>query len=66
MIVGLAISNDHVKNASFHASHVLSACGSLLRSRREQEAAVLFLVDMERTMGWRTGHIIQDLRLQWR
>ncbi|KIX94671.1 uncharacterized protein Z520_09717 [Fonsecaea multimorphosa CBS 102226] len=65
MVVGLAVSNDHVQTAMFQASHILSACGMYLNNRDEQEAAVNFLEQMTRRMGWQTSHIIRDLREQW-
>ena len=65
MAVGLAVSNPDVTNAMFQGSHILSVCGSYLHDRRDQEAAVDFLVGMQNTMGWRTTQIIQDLREQW-
>ncbi|OQV01499.1 hypothetical protein CLAIMM_06846 [Cladophialophora immunda] len=65
MVVGLAVSNDHVQTAMFQASHILSACGMYLNNRDEQEAAVGFLEQMTQRMGWQTSHIIRDLKEQW-
>jgi hypothetical protein len=31
----------------------------------EQDAAVQFLEAMNKTMGWKTSQIVQDLRKQW-
>ncbi|EXJ53542.1 uncharacterized protein A1O5_13213 [Cladophialophora psammophila CBS 110553] len=65
MVVGLAVSNDHVQTAMFQGSHILSACGMYLNNREEQEAAVSFLEQMTRRMGWQTSHIIRGLKEQW-
>jgi hypothetical protein len=65
MVVGLATSNNHVLTGMFHASHALSACGMYLTDPQEQEAAVEFLVSMETKEGWRTQHIINNLKAQW-
>ena len=65
MVVGLAVSNDHVATAMFQASHVLAACGMYLNNREEQDAAVEFLKWMTKRMGWQTSHIVRDLEEQW-
>jgi hypothetical protein len=65
MVLGLAIHNDIVQSAIFQASHILSMCGFCLRDKKEQEAAVDFLIHMQHRTGWRTGHIISNLRSQW-
>jgi hypothetical protein len=63
--VGLAVSNPDVTNAMFQASHILAVCGSYLHDTADQEAAIDFLQGMNRTMGWRTSSIIEDLKEQW-
>ena len=65
MAVGLAVNNPDVSNAMFQGSHILTVCGSYLHDPTDQEAAVDFLIGMQKKMGWRTTQIIQDLRDQW-
>ena len=65
LAVGIAISNPDVTNAMFQGSHILAVCGSYLHDPVDQEAAVDFLKGMNRSMGWRTGPIIENLREQW-
>ena len=65
MAVGFAVNNPDVTNAMFQGSHILSVCGSYLHDPKDQEAAVEFLTGMQKSMGWRTTQIIQDLREQW-
>ncbi|KAI0884272.1 uncharacterized protein GGS22DRAFT_189401 [Annulohypoxylon maeteangense] len=66
MIFGYAKSNNHVKNAQFQVSHILAACGAYLTDAEEQDAAVEYLISMKRTTGWKTDHVIKDLREQWK
>ncbi len=65
MAVGLAVNNPDVSNAMFQGSHILTVCGSYLHDPKDQEAAVEFLIGMQKQMGWRTTQIIQDLKDQW-
>ena len=65
MAIGLAVSNPDVTNAMFQGSHILSVCGSYLHDPKDQEATVEFLKGMQKSMGWRTTQIIQDLHEQW-
>ncbi|EON61118.1 hypothetical protein W97_00329 [Coniosporium apollinis CBS 100218] len=65
MVISLAVCNDDVGSAMFHASHILSTCGSYLTDPIEREGAVDFLARMQRQMGWHTSHIISNLREQW-
>ncbi|KAL2436836.1 hypothetical protein ABEF95_014779 [Exophiala dermatitidis] len=65
LVLGLAVSNDHVATAMFQASHILSACGMYLDDPEEQEAAVEFLVRMHTRLGWQTAHVLRDLKEQW-
>jgi hypothetical protein len=65
LAVGIAVSNPDVTNAMFQGSHILAVCGSYLHDAADQEAAVEFLEGMNRTMGWRTLPIIENLREQW-
>lgn len=39
--------------------------GSYLSDPRDRDAAVEFLVNAERRIGWRTEHIVAHLRAQW-
>lgn len=64
-VMGLAVSNPTVENATFQASHTLSACGPYLTDAREQTAAIKFLEGMQSKMGWRTAHIRRELTEQW-
>lgn len=64
-VIGLAISNEGVPAATFHASHILCACGSYLEDERDREGAVQFLLDLEKKIGWRSSRIIANLREQW-
>ncbi|GME52276.1 Zn 2cys6 transcription factor protein [Neofusicoccum parvum] len=64
-VIGLAISNEGVPAATFHASHILCACGSYLEEERDREGAVQFLLDLEKKIGWRSSRIIANLREQW-
>jgi hypothetical protein len=36
-----------------------------LIDRKEQDAAVDFLVQMNKRIGWQTAHIVRDLKRQW-
>jgi Fungal specific transcription factor domain len=65
VIFGYAISNSHVSNAQFQASHILATCGAYLTDAQEQEAAIEYLRNVQRTMGWKTGAVIDDLRKEW-
>ncbi|KAI1206297.1 uncharacterized protein F4807DRAFT_235297 [Annulohypoxylon truncatum] len=66
MIFGYAQTNNHVKNAQFQVSHILVACGAYLTDAKEQDAAVEYLINMKKTTGWKTDHVIDDLREQWK
>ena len=65
MVIGLAVSNNHVANAQFNASHSLQTCGSYLSEPREQRAAIDLLSQIQRRIGWRTAHVAKDLKEQW-
>ena len=36
-----------------------------LAENREREGAIGFLASFENTTGWRTGHVVDQLRSQW-
>ncbi|KAK0621080.1 hypothetical protein DIS24_g11473 [Lasiodiplodia hormozganensis] len=65
IVIGLAISNEGVPAATFHASHILCTCGSYLEDERDREGAVQFLLDLEKQIGWRSSRIIANLRESW-
>lgn len=64
-IVGLAVSNEDVNNATFEASHILKTCGVYLKDEAEQNAAIAFLEHVQQKMGWTTRGTIAELRSQW-
>ncbi|KAK8170212.1 hypothetical protein IWX90DRAFT_502455 [Phyllosticta citrichinensis] len=66
IVIGLAITNPFVSSAMNHASHILLTCGSYLESERDREAAVEFLLDMERKISWRTERVVNTLKETWR
>lgn len=39
--------------------------GSYLTDPQERDEAVCFLEDMEKITGWRTKHVIEDMRAKW-
>ncbi|OJD29996.1 zn 2cys6 transcription factor [Diplodia corticola] len=64
-VIGLAISNEGVPAATFHASHILCACGSYLEDEADREGAVQFLLELEKKVGWRSSRIVATLRESW-
>lgn len=60
------MSNPTVINASFTACHTLQSGGGWLESDVDREAAVQFLLMVNKSTGWRTAHVIEELRSQWR
>ncbi|TDZ58213.1 hypothetical protein CTRI78_v005575 [Colletotrichum trifolii] len=65
VILGLAISNPLVVNASFTASHALSACGMYFTDPKEQEESLDFLEKVHARTGWLTKDLIEQLQFQW-
>ena len=47
------------------SANITPAGGAHLKEKREQDATEKFLIQMQAQMGWRTDHIIRDLREQW-
>ena len=65
LIVGMAASNPDVINGSFTACHALQFAGGLLESDLDRQAAVEFLQNVNKSTGWRTAHVIEELKSQW-
>ncbi|KAL2010291.1 hypothetical protein VTN00DRAFT_6098 [Thermoascus crustaceus] len=66
IVLGLAASNRTAANTLFTARHALSALGGgCLRDKLDQDAAISFLMDMEKATGWKTAQLIQSLKDQW-
>ncbi|KAF2452414.1 hypothetical protein BDY21DRAFT_173906 [Lineolata rhizophorae] len=65
MLIGLAISNPSVVNATLLASHALQACGSYLKDPEERKEAIEFLEDVRKRTGWHTSRIVNNLTAQW-
>jgi len=63
--IGLSLSNENVQNSYFIASHLLQRFGYCLRQSAEQQGALQFLSRVEKTLGWRTSWIGQELERQW-
>lgn len=61
----MAVSNPDVINGSFTACHALQFAGGLLESDLDRQAAVKFLQSVNKSTGWRTAHVIEELRSQW-
>lgn len=66
LCLGLAQSNPSVVAANFEASHILFACGGVcLTNPDERRAAVSFLHDVRRRLGWGVDGIIARLEAEW-
>ncbi|KAL1962934.1 hypothetical protein VTN77DRAFT_9030 [Rasamsonia byssochlamydoides] len=66
IVIGLAVSNQKTApNTLFTARHALSVWGGCLRDNWTQDAAVAFLINMEKATGWKSEGLIRSLREQW-
>ncbi|KKA18280.1 hypothetical protein T310_7771 [Rasamsonia emersonii CBS 393.64] len=66
IVLGIAVSNQKTaENTLFTARHALSVWGGCLRDKRTQDAAIAFLINMEKTTGWKSEPLIQSLKAQW-
>ncbi|UQC78852.1 uncharacterized protein CLUP02_04330 [Colletotrichum lupini] len=65
LLLGLAISNPLVVNASFTAAHALRACGIYLTDPKEQRESLDLLDKLHQRTGWRTKDLEEQLNSQW-
>ncbi|KAL0777269.1 hypothetical protein CaCOL14_006787 [Colletotrichum acutatum] len=65
LLLGLAISNPLVVNASFTAAHALRACGIYLTDPKEQRESLDLLDKIHQRTGWRTKDLEEQLNSQW-
>ncbi|KAI0102103.1 hypothetical protein GGR51DRAFT_527857 [Nemania sp. FL0031] len=65
MVIGLSISHRSNFSASFHARHVLEACGHYLKELGEQKAALEFLRGLQLRGDPRAESIAERLKATW-
>ncbi|KAI1130802.1 hypothetical protein F5Y10DRAFT_288552 [Nemania abortiva] len=65
MVIGLSISHTANFSASFHARHVLEACGHYLKEPGEQKEALAFLRGLQIRGDPRAESIAEKLKTTW-
>ncbi|KAJ8133433.1 hypothetical protein O1611_g185 [Lasiodiplodia mahajangana] len=65
MVIGLSISHKSNFSASFHARHVLEACGHYLKGPSEQREALEFLRSLQLRGDPRAESIAERLKMTW-
>ncbi|KAM5343492.1 hypothetical protein ACJ41O_012029 [Fusarium nematophilum] len=65
ILMGLAISNDHVEDAFLLPTHILSLCGFCIQTSSQREKTLGFLAKVKEKIYWTTDSLVASLSEYW-